>query len=83
MIINKRNQPKSKGWFESFIDDTNIIVKFGFLIWFGMIGILYIMFDVFDMWIRILLSIGSFILLSLLIYGFAVFMSSEERDWNR
>ena len=81
-MIRKKQELK-KGWFESFIDDTNIIEKLMFLIWFGMIGILYIMFDVFDMWIRILLSIGSFILLSLLIYGFAVFMSSEERDWNR
>ena len=79
----RRKQPKPKGWFEAFIDDTNIIEKLFFLIWFGMIGILYIMFDGFDIWIRVSLSVGLFILLSTMIYGFAVFMSSEERYWNR
>ena len=40
------------------------------------------MFDWFDMWIRVLISIGMFVVLSLIIYGFAKFMSSEERLWN-
>ena len=79
----RRKQPKPKGWFESFIDDTNIIEKLFFLIWFGAIGVFYVMFDMFNIWIRILLSVGLFTLLSTLIYGFAVFMSSEERYWNR
>lgn len=83
MKIMRRKEQKPKGWFESFIDDTNIIEKFGFLIWFGMIGILYIMFDGFDIWIRIASSVSIFIVLSLLVYGFAIFMSSDERDWNR
>ena len=83
MIINRKKQQKPKGWFESFIDDTNIIEKLFFLIWFGMIGILYIMFDGFDIWIRIASSVSIFIVLSLLVYGFAIFMSSDERDWNR
>ena len=83
MIIRKGRQDRKKGWFESFIDDTNIIEKFGFLIWFGMIGILYIIFDGFDIWIRIASSVFIFIVLSLLVYGFGVFMSSDERDWNR
>ena len=81
-MIRKKQELK-KGWFESFIDDTNIIEKFGFLIWFGMIGILYIIFDGFDIWIRIASSVFIFIVLSLLVYGFGVFMSSDERDWNR
>ena len=81
-MIRKKQELK-KGWFESFIDDTNIIEKLMFLIWFGMIAILYIMFDGFDIWIRVSLSVGLFILLSTMIYGFAVFMSSEERYWNR
>ena len=82
MIINKRNQPKPVGWFEAFIDDTNIIEKILFLMWFGMIYMFYIVFDMFDIWIRILISIGLFSLSSLLIYWFGVFMSSEERNWN-
>ena len=79
----RRKQPKPKGWFESFIDDTNIIEKLFFLVWFGAIGIFYVMLDWFNIWIRVLLSVGLFTLLSTMIYGFAVFMSSDERDWNR
>ena len=82
MVINKnRNKQLKKGWFEQFIDDTNIIEKLIFLIWFGMIGIFYIMFDMFEWWIRLLISISLFSLSSTLIYWFGVFMSSEERDW--
>ena len=81
MMVRRKQEPK-KGWFESFIDDTNIIEKLVFLIWFGMIGILYIMFDMFDMWLRILVSIGVFSLSSILIYWFGSFMSSQERHWN-
>ena len=83
MIINRKKQQKPKGWFEAFIDDTNIIEKFIFLMWFCVIGAFYVMLDWFDIWIRVLLSVGLFIVLSTMIYGFAVFMSSEERDWNR
>ena len=79
----RRKQPKPKGWFESFIDDTNIIEKFIFLMWFCVIGAFYVMLDWFDIWIRVLLSVGLFSLSSIIIYGFAVFMSSEERYWNR
>ena len=82
MIVRKKDV-KPKGWFESFIDDTNIIEKLFFLIWLGVIGIFYIMFDGFDIWIRIASSVSIFIVLSLLVYGFAIFMSSDERDWNR
>ena len=79
----RRKQPKPKGWFEAFIDDTNIIEKLFFLIWFGVIGIFYVMFDMLNIWIRILASIGLFTLLSILIYGFAVWMSHSHRKWNR
>ena len=79
----RRKPELKKGWFEQFIDDTNIIEKAIFLIWFGMIYMFYLMFDMFDIWIRILISVGLFSLSSILIYGFAVFMSSDERDWNR
>ena len=82
-MIRRKKDPKPKGWFESWIDDTNIIEKILFLMWFGMIYMFYIMFDMFDIWIRILLSIGLFSLSSLLIYWFGVFMSSEERNWNQ
>ena len=81
MIVRKRDI-KSKGWFESFIDDTNIIEKLIFLIWFAVIYVFYLMFDGFDIWIRVLLSVGLFSLSSLMIYLFAAFMSSQDRSWN-
>ena len=75
MVVRKKQEIK-KGWFESFLDDTNIIEKLFFLVWFGVIGLFYVMFDMFNIWIRILLSVGLFTLLSTLIYGFAVFMNT-------
>ena len=83
MKVIRRNQPKPKGWFEAFIDDTNIIEKLVFLMWFCVIGAFYVMLDWFDIWIRVLLSVGLFSLSSMMIYGFAVFMSNEDRYWNR
>ena len=78
----RRKQPKPKGWFEAFIDDTNIIEKFIFLMWFCVIGAFYVMLDWFDIWIRVLLSVGLFTVLSILVYGFACFMSNQDRSWN-
>ena len=78
----RRKPELKKGWFESWIDDTNIIEKAIFLIWFGMIYMFYLMFDGFDIWIRISLSVGLFTTLSVLIYWFSVFMSSQGRSWN-
>ena len=84
MIINRKKQQKPKGWFESWIDDTNIIEKLIFMIWFSLPYFLFLMLDgISNIWIKVSSSAGVFILLSLLIYGFAVFMSSDERDWNR
>ena len=80
-MIRRKQEPK-KSWSESFIDDTNFIEKIVFILWFGTGGMFYLMFDWFDMWIRVLISIGMFVVLSLIIYGFAKFMSSEERHWN-
>ena len=84
MIINKRNQPKSKGWFESFIDDTTFIEKIAYIIWCGLPYGLFIMLEIIisNIWIRIISSMGIFILLSLLIYGFACFMTNQDRSWN-
>ena len=83
MIVNRRRETQLKsGLFERVIDDTNFIEKIVFILWFGTGGMFYLMFDWFDMWIRVLISIGMFVVLSLIIYGFAKFMSSEERHWN-
>ena len=84
MMINKRNQPKPKGWFESFIDDTTFIEKIAYIIWCGLPYGLFIMLDFIpNILTRLLSVLLIFTILSLLIYGFAVFMSSDERNWNR
>tara|TARA_R100000008_G_scaffold84653_1_gene72644 strand:- start:616 stop:867 length:252 start_codon:yes stop_codon:yes gene_type:complete len=83
MIIRKKDN-KPKGWFESWLDDTNIIEKLIFMIWFTLPYFLFLMLDgIPNIWIKVTSTIGIFVSLSLLIYGFAVFMSSDERDWNR
>jgi len=83
-MINKRNQPKPKGWFESFIDDTTFIEKIAYIIWCGLPYGLFIMLDFIpNILTRLLSVLLIFTILSLLIYGFAVFMSSDERNWNR
>ena len=78
----RRKQELKKDWSESFIDDTTFIEKLAFIMWFGMIYMFYIMFDMFNIWIRILVSIGLFSLSSLLIYWFGRFMSNKDRSWN-
>jgi len=82
MINRERNKQLKKSWFETLIDDTNFIEKMVFILWLGMGGMFYLMFDWFNMWIRVLISIGMFVVSSLIIYGFGTFMSSEERNWN-
>ncbi len=84
MVINKRNQPKPKGWFESWLDDTTFIEKIAYLVWFTLPYGLFIMLDFIpNTLIRVLSASSIFVVSTLLIYGFGVFMSSDERDWNR
>ena len=53
------------------------------MIWFALPYFLFLMLDgIPNIWIKVTSTIGIFVSLSLLIYGFAVFMSSEERYWN-
>ena len=44
--------------------------------------LLYIMFDWFDIIPRVGLTIGIFIVASILVYWFGNYMGSEERYWN-
>jgi len=83
MIIRRREPQLKKGWFESWIDDTTFIEKIAFIVWFGLIAMFYIMFDMFAIWLRVLISVGLFIISSVLVYGFGKFMSGEDRSWNR
>ena len=83
-MIRRKEQQLKKGWFESWIDDTTFIEKIVYIIWCGLPYGLFLMLDIIisNIWIRTLSTIGIFILLSLLTYGFGKFMSSEGRWWN-
>ena len=81
MVINKRNQPRHKGWFEEWLD-LSFMEKLITLMWCGMPYLIWMMADGLEIWYRVITSIGVWILLTLLCYWFGKFMSSEDRHWN-
>ena len=80
-MIHRRHQPRPKGWFEEWLD-LSFMEKLISIMWFGMTYMIWIMADGLDVWYRVIVSVGVFILLTLLCYWFGHFMSSSERDWN-
>ena len=78
MVINKRKQPRQKGWFEQWLD-LSFMEKLITIMWCGMPYLLWMMADGLSVPYKILTSIGVWILLTLLCYWFGKFMS--ERDW--
>jgi len=81
-MIRRKEPQLKKSWFEIFIDDYTFPEKLVVIMWVGLIGIVYIMLDMLSIWFRVLISLGVFILSSLLTYWFGQFMSSDQRDWN-
>ena len=79
MVINKRNQPRQKGWFEQWLDIT-FVEKLVSLAWCCFPYLIWMMCDGLDIWYKIVISIGGFIFATLLCYWFGKFMS--ERDWD-
>ena len=80
-MINKRNQPRPKGWFEEWLD-LSFMEKLVTIMWCGMPYLLWMMSEGLNIGYKIPISIGVWILLTLLCYWFGVFMASEERHWN-
>jgi len=81
-MIRRREQTLKKSWFEEWLDIT-FPEKLVTIAWCGLPYLFWLMFDIIsNIWIRTISVIGIFILLSLLIYGFSKFMSSEQRHWN-
>jgi len=78
----KRHQPKPKGLFETIIEDTSFPEKMILIVWCGLPYIIWIMADSLSVVYKVLVSIGIWILLTLLCYWFGNFMSSDERHWN-
>ena len=65
-MIRRREELKHKGWFEQWLD-ISFPEKLISIMWFGMPYLIWMMADGLDIWIRVLVSIGVFILLTLLV----------------
>ena len=81
MVINKRNQPRQKGWFEQWLD-LSFMEKLITIMWCGMPYLLWMMNEGLNIGYKIPIVIGIWIVMTLLCYWFGVFMSNEQRDWN-
>ena len=81
MIIRDRHKLRPKGWFEEWLD-LSFMEKLMSMMWCGMPYIIWMMADGLELMYKIPISIGIWILLSLLCYWFGKFMSSDQRDWN-
>ena len=80
-MIHKRNQPKPKGWFEEWLD-ISFPEKLVTIAWCGLPYLIWLMVDGLDLIYKIPITIGIWILLTLLCYWFGKFMSSGDRHWN-
>ena len=82
MVVNRRNKYKEKSFSEVLISDTSFPEKLISIMWGGMPYLIWMMCDGLEIWYKVLVSIGVWILLTLLCYWFGKFMSSDDRDWN-
>ena len=80
-MIRRREQIKHKGWFEEWLD-FSFPEKLITIMWCGMPYLIWMMANGLDVMYKIPISIGVWILLTLLCYWFGKFMGSEERHWN-
>ena len=76
-----KEQMRKKGWFEEWLD-LSFMEKLISIMWCGMPYLIWMMADGLDIMYKIPISIGVWILLTLVCYWFGVFMSSDQRDWN-
>ena len=81
MVVNRREQTLKKGWFEEWLDIT-FMEKLVTIAWCGLPYLIWLMVDGLSILYKIPITIGVWVLLTLLCYGFGKFMSSEERYWN-
>ena len=81
MIIRKGRQDRKKGWIEEWLD-LSFVEKLMSVVWCGMPYLIWMMADGLELIYKIPISIGIWILLSLLCYWFGAFMSSGDRHWN-
>ena len=82
MISRDRRGYKEKSFSEMLISDTSFPEKLVIIAWCGMPYLIWMMADGLEIMYKIPISIGMWILLTLLCYWFGHFMSSDQRDWN-
>ena len=80
-MIRRREQLKHKGWFEQWLD-ISFPEKLISIMWCGLPYLIWMMCGSLDVMYKIPISIGVWILMTLLCYWFGHFMSSGERHWN-
>jgi len=81
VLINRREPTRNKGWFEEWLD-ISFMEKLISIMWCGLPYLIWLMADGLVIGYKVLVSIGVWILLTLLCYWFGIFMSSDQRDWN-
>jgi hypothetical protein len=79
--MNRREPQLKKGWMEEWLDIT-FAEKLVTLAWCGMPYLIWLMADGLNVGYKVLVSIGVWILMTLLCYWFGTFMSSDQRYWN-
>tara|TARA_R100000008_G_C3504085_1_gene125212 strand:- start:92 stop:325 length:234 start_codon:yes stop_codon:yes gene_type:complete len=76
-MIHNRHKPRPKGWFEEWLDLT-FPEKLITIIWCTMPYFFFIMADGLEIWYKIAISVGGFILATLLCYWFGKVMSELD-----
>ena len=79
MIVRNKDRGRPKGWFEEWLD-LSIMEKLISMMWCGMHYLIWMMCDGLDIMYKIPISIGVWIVLTLLCYLFGKIMS--EMDWD-
>ena len=79
MIVRNKDRGRPKGWFEEWLD-LSIMEKLVTLMWCGLPYMIWVMCGSLDVMYKIPISIGVWIVLTLLCYLFGKIMS--EMDWD-
>ena len=79
MIVRNKDRGRPKGWFEEWLD-LSIMEKLVTLMWCGLTYMIWVMCGSLDVMYKIPISIGVWIVLTLLCYLFGKIMS--EMDWD-
>ena len=81
MVVKKRTNYREKDGFEAWLD-TSFSEKLVSIMWCGLPYMIWLMLDNLSIIYKLVISIGVWILLTLLCWWFGKFMGSIERHWN-